>query len=184
MSMLLDIIILAIAFLCIYFGWRGGFARSVITFFGFFIALFAGYLLAPKLGVYFLPLLEEHFISEANGTLTGSIKNFNITAEIAADVIAFGIIFICVNVLIHIVKIIIKVVFSFPVLKQADKLAGLIFGIAAAYLFVNVACLLAFTFSEVLIRASDTIGAEMFEGSVVAKWFYENNIFHFIMAPK
>ncbi len=182
--MILDIIVLALAFLCIYGGWRGGFAKSVITFFGFFIALFGGYLLAPQLGKYLLPVIEEHFLSEANGTLSGTIKNFDVSAEVAADVLAFGIIFICINLLIHLIKILIKVVFSFPILKQADKLMGLVFGVVTAYLFINVVSLIMFTFSEVLIRAFDNIGVEMFEGSVIARWFYENNIFYFIMTSK
>lgn len=183
MSMLLDIIILGVAALCVYSGWKGGFAKSVITFFGFFIALFGGYLLAPRLGVYLLPLIEEHFESEANGTLAGSIKNFNITAEVAADVISFGILFISINLIVFLIKLLVKVVFSFPILKQADKFAGFLFGIVTAYLFVNVACLLAFTFSEVFIRSFEGVTAEMFEGSVIARWFYENNIFYFIMDP-
>ncbi len=181
MSMVLDVLILLIALLCAYFGWRGGFMKAVISFFGFIIALVGGYMLSPHLGNLLLPSIQKFFENESEDSFLGIIGGFDITSRIVSNVMAFGILFILLNILIFIVKIIVKNIFSLPVLRQADKLLGCLLGVILGYLFVSVASILLFTFSEVLIRAFDFMNAEMFEGSVIARWFYEHNIFEFIM---
>ena len=172
---------IAVIVLCAVINRYQGFFRSVLSLFGFFIALIGGWLLSPFLAVYIEPRIAEYFESEANGTLSGVIVGFNVVSGSAARILAFGALFILLSVLILVLKIVAKFVFKLPVLKQADKLLGLILGIIIGVLMAYVLSILAFTFSEVLIRSFDSITPEMFEGSVVAKWFFEHNLFGFIM---
>ena len=179
--MILDLTMIAVAFLCAYLGWRGGFVRTVISFFGFFISLIGGYLLAPHLAGALMPKVQSYFDGKDDSSFLGILGNSPMSASVLSHIIAFGILFLGLNILILIIKLIAKSVFSLPVLRQADKLCGLLLGLVLAYLFLIVASVLLFTFSELLIRAFDGISAEMFEGSVIARWFYENNIFKFLI---
>ena len=181
MSMILDLVVVIVAVLCAYLGWRGGFAKAVIGFFGFFIALIGGYFLAPLLGKVLLPGIQSFFDSKAEDSFLGIVGGFDLTATVVANVLAFGILFIALNILIFVVKLIAKGIFKLPVLKQADKLLGLLLGIVKGYFLVSVVSLIMFTFSEFLIRVFDGLTPEMFTSSVIASWFYEHNIFKFIM---
>ena len=179
--MILDLIVVIVAVLCAYFGWRGGFAKAVIGFFGFFIALIGGYFLAPLLGGALLPGVQSFFDGKEDGSFLGIIGGFDMTATVVANVLAFGILFVALNILILIVKLLAKGIFKLPVLKQADKLLGLLLGLVKGYFLVSVVSLIMFTFSEFLIRVFDGLTPEMFTSSVIASWFYEHNIFRFIM---
>ena len=182
MSMVLDLIICGVIVLSVFINWWRGFFRSLISFFGFFIALFCGWVFYPPVAELIEPKLEGYF--EGTGaieTLSNSLRGFEIDARIAASVLAFGAVFLAVTLIILIVKIIMYFVLKLPVLKQMDKALGLMLGLVVGILFASVLSILAFTFSEVLIRSVESITAEMFEGSVVAKWLFEHNLFKFIM---
>lgn len=181
MSMILDLAVIAIIVLCAVINRYQGFFRSVLSLFGFFIALIGGWFLSPYLAVYIEPRIAEYFESEASGTLSGVIMGFDFVAESVARILAFGVLFVLINVIVLVLKLVAKIVFKLPVLKQADKLLGLIFGIIVGVLASYVFSILAFTFSEVLVRSVDWVTPEMFEGSVVAKWFFEHNLLSFIM---
>ena len=183
--MVLDLVICGIVLLFLIINWHLGFFRSLISFFGFFIALFCGWAFSPYVARAIEPEITDYFKeSETVNTLIGRIPGFEITGSAAASVLAFGIVFIAVTVLIWIIKILSVFVFKLPVLKQMDKALGLLLGAIVGILFASVISILAFTFSEVLIRSAESITPEMFEGSVVAKWLFEHNLFKFIMNLK
>lgn len=181
MSMVLDLVIIAVIVLCAVINRFQGFFRSVLSLFGFFIALIGSWLLSPFLAVYIEPRIAEYFESEASGTLSGVIAGLDFVSGTAARVLAFGVLFVVLSLVIMILKIVAKVVFKLPVLKRADKLLGLILGIIIGVLMAYVISILVFTFSELLVRSVDSITPDMFENSVVAKWFFEHNLFSFIM---
>lgn len=181
MSMLLDLIICAVILLIVLINWHLGFFRALLSFFGFFIALVCGWIFSPYVADLIEPKIAEFFQKEGVDTLAGTIKGLDITSRAASSVLGFGIVFLAVSLIILILKIVSIFVFKLPVLKQADKLLGFLLGLAVGVLTASVLSILAFTFSEVLIRSVESINAEMFEGSVVAKWLFEHNLFKFIM---
>ena len=112
--------------------------------------------------------------------MTGQTAS-EITAQIISRVLAFALIFIAISILVAIIKAVARKLFEFPVLKQADRLVGMLLGIASGYFALSVLCLVLFTASGVITDVVDFINPSTFEDSLVARWIYEHNILGFIL---
>lgn len=179
--MVLDLIIISIIVICAIVNLYRGFFRSVITLAGFCVALVVGAVSAPWLGGYIEPGISRYFESYTGASIADFLADFNVSASSAATVFGFAVGFFAVVVICWILIILSKFLLKLPVLKQADQWLGLALGTVAGILGAWVVSIILFNCSELLIRMFDSFDASMFEGSVVAKWFYEHNLFKFIM---
>ncbi len=183
MSMLLDIIVLAVLAICIVIYTKRGFMKSLLNFIGFFVALVCAYLAQPVLA----PALEGPIgrtlagYDGSDGTLSEMLGS-DITASIIASVVAFAILFILFSVAVKLVAWFVDRVFRLPVLKQANKLLGLILGLLIGLFYAQLLAIFFFTFSELLIASFDWITGEAFEGSVVARWMFDHNLFKMLFS--
>lgn len=183
MSMLLDVIVLAVIAISVIVNVKRGFVKSLLNFVGFFVALICAYLAIPVL----MPTLEAP-IAEALKTYDGSsgslsdLLSMNITPEIIAKVLSFMILFMLINIAVKIAAWLIDKFFKLPVLKQANKLLGFILGLIVGLFYAQLLSIFFFTFSEFLIATLDFFTREAFEGSVVARWLFEFNFFKLLLS--
>jgi len=183
MSMILDLITIALIVLCALIHYYRGFFRSVISFLGSVLAIILGTLFAPTVGGYIEPYIAGYFGEGAIGTtsLTSFLSKLVADPAPIANALGFTATVAAVMLLTLIVQIIVRIALKAPVLRTMDRflggVIGLIVGLALAWAF----SLFVFNYSEVIVRMSDSIDAGMFEGSVVAKWFFEHNLFGYVM---
>lgn len=178
MSMLLDVIVLAVLALTVFAYAQKGFAKSLLDFFGFILSLIFAFLAIPLL----MPYLEgpiTNAISGYDGS-SGSLSDLlgtDFTAHLIAKVMSFTILFLLITVAVRIASWLIDKIFRLPVLKQANKLLGLLLGLVLGLFYAQLLSIFLFTFSELLISTQNFITREAFEGSVVARWMYDYNFF-------
>lgn len=100
-------------------------------------------------------------------------------AKLAIDAISLVLVFILVRIGLIFVRFILKGVTKVPVIKQADKIGGLTFGVLEGVLtvFVVFAVVIIFNQSSMFSGFISSI-----ERSFLARYFYENNfIINFIL---
>lgn len=183
MSMLLDVIVLAVLALCIFINTKRGFVKSLLHFVGFFVALICAYLIEPMLS----PILEAPIAAALNSYdgSSGSLSDMlhmDITAEIIATVASFAILFVVFSVIVALATWLVDLIFRLPVLKQANKLLGFILGLTIGIFYAQLLSIFFFTFSEFLIASQDWVTREAFEGSVVARWMFDHNLFKMLFS--
>ena len=181
MSMLLDLIIIAVIVISAVVGMYRGIFRTVIGFAGFCIAVLAGAVAAVPLSRYIQPSVEPYFESDPVRSISAFLAGFNVTARSVSTVLAFSLVFLLVILLTALLIIFSKYFLNLPVIKQVDRWLGFALGAVTGILGAWVLSIILFNCSELLVRAFDSFDASMFGGSVVAKWFYEHNLFGFIM---
>ena len=93
-------------------------------------------------------------------------------AKLVCTLLAFVIVFILVLVIMMVVKRVLKIVVKIPLVKQADKIGGLLIGFVQGALFVLVVLLVI----SVLASTSSMHGVvEAIESSTITKFIYESN---------
>ena len=181
MGFIPDIIIIAIAVLAAYIGWKSGFAKNLVSFLGFFISVFGGVLLSPHLAEVIFPMIREALAKSSSmpeGLLAGEGLE---SLKIMAEILAFLIIFMLVTILVIIVKGLIQKLFKYPTLKKADSLLGMLLGLCLSIIIINALCLGVFTAFSVMGELYQVQTPEMLENSIIAKWIYEHNILGFVL---
>lgn len=165
MYILLDLLLVLILALFAIHGLRRGFVKTVLSSVRLLIAVLLTYLFAP----YVTDFVHEHFLNGSNSRL----------AELASDamavVVGYALTFLVAYLLLTLVIWLIGKVASLPVLKQCDKLLGLLLGLLSG---VVVACLVA-TLLWALTYASGDL--DIYEKTTLMKFFKELNIFKFVI---
>lgn len=127
-----------------------------------------------------LPLpdfLSEKISENIDGTAESTISSISgkigaEAAKLVCALIAFAIIFVLVMILMQIAKVALKVVVKIPIVKQADKIGGIIVGFIQGGLFVLVVLLFISAMSSVEFMQSIV---KAVEGSTLTKFLYEAN---------
>ncbi|MGM9648094.1 MAG: CvpA family protein [Eubacteriales bacterium] len=181
MSMILDILVIATLAICIFLYTKRGFIKGIMGLCGCFIAMIAAALAGPILQ----PLLEVplHKLLSENAGEAGlsSLLGVDITASVAASVISFFLLFLLFMVLVKVITYLIDRFFRLPVLKQANKLLGFALGLLIGLIYAQILSVFLFTFSEVLVTSLGWLSKEAFEGSVVARWMFDHNLFRILI---
>ncbi len=192
MGILLDIGLVIIVLICVVFGYKKGFFKSITSFIGAALAMFLAWTLGGLIanamyqGIFRGMLADQISQVLSNGTL-GSIQeqtasiiqalpdflrntlhNMGITssqiennlatknaavAETTADILSPAVIWllqllltvILFFILFVFVRLAVKLlgnIFRWPVLRQADGIAGAVFGIFKGIIYVFLACVL------------------------------------------
>lgn len=185
MSMLLDVIVLAVLVICMIIYTKRGFVKSLLNFIGFFVALICAYLAIPVLSSALEKPIQNAFDAyDGSGGSLSDLLSMPITTRIISDVAAFTILFVLFTVAVKLGAMLIDRLFRLPVLKQANKLLGFILGLVIGLFYAQLLSIFFFTFSEYLIASQDWLTREAFEGSVVARWMFDHNLFKLLFSLK
>jgi Colicin V production protein. len=103
--------------------------------------------------------------------------------DVLANIISFALIFAAAMLVLSIITWILDLIFKLPVLKAANTLLGLIFGVVCALVLAWLMGMV----SIYLIGAMSSIYPELFnstvvQNSVILKFISENNILTFLPA--
>lgn len=127
-----------------------------------------------------LESLESHVstMSETGNAAVKSVSQF-ISAPVAtviANSLAFIIIFVAAFIILFLVSKLIEIVFKAPILKTADKLAGLLLGaLNAAVVLWVLSIVITYAVTALGAIAPDWFGASVVEDSVILRFFSEVN---------
>lgn len=202
MSVLIDLILIAIVALFTFIGYKQGLVKSIIKILSFFIAIIISFILYVPISnaiidntnidenikntmvQKILPQgdqVDENTKVEIQDSLTQKlIGNANNTVNEIAQAFTIKLIRIAVLLILFIVlKILLKFVLALtsiidkiPVLKQINKAGGVIYGIIKGIIIV-------FTTLGVIYLASPLIGENFINSineTVITKTLYNNNI--------
>ena len=242
MSLIFDIIILAVCLITIFLGAKRGFVKSVMKLCSSVASLFAAYALYPTLAAYIkenflhrtvadniaatiksitssgagansvsynieklfadMPEAFSQIVARYNADLPqlrdtyGSVADVTEAAvdslamaisapvtDVLANIISFALIFAAAMLVLSIITWILDLIFKLPVLKAANTLLGLIFGVVCALVLAWLMGMV----SIYLIGAMSSIYPELFnstvvQNSVILKFISENNILTFLPA--
>lgn len=192
MGILLDIGLVVIVLVCVVFGYKRGFFKSITSFIGAALALFLAWTLGGLIakvmyqGIFrgvlvdrvsqilsndvmeSVPEQTANIIQALPGFLRNTLHNVGITpaqiennlaiksgnvAETTADILSPAVIWllqllltvVLFLILLVFVRLAVKLlgnIFRWPVLRQADGIAGAVFGIFKGIVYVFLACVL------------------------------------------
>lgn len=171
MSILLDVILLSVIVFCTVFYFRKGFASSVIGF--------ARFVLAAALSFAFSGLVADLIfpaIARALGEESGVVGR---GASYISYALAFILIFIVSMIAVKFMeRFFTKVIRRIPIIGMIDGVLGGGVGLIVGVLF---AALLVELYAALAVYVGGAIfSSEALRDSVLAEFFYENNLFGLI----
>ena len=180
MSMILDVLVIATMLLCVILYTKRGFIKGILGLCSFFIALIATAITRP----YLQPMIEKKLHKIFEGSSKGTLSEILDTAmpvHFIASVLSFCLLFVIFILAIKLVTFLLDKFFRLPILKKANRLLGFCLGLLIGFLYAQILSIFLFTFSELLVYTLDWISAEAYEGSVVARWMFDHNIFRILI---
>lgn len=180
MSMILDVLVLLTIGISIFVYANRGFIKSVLSLCGCLIAIIAATLTKPMLVPVISAPIEKALEGVADGKLS-EIVNAAETATAIANPISFVLLFVIYIIVVRLIAKLLDRFCRLPVFKQANRLLGGLMGVVIGIFYAQILAIFLFTFSDFLLSVQDFISPEAFEGSVVAKWMYEYNIFRLLI---
>lgn len=180
MSMILDVLVIATIMLCTIIYTKRGFIKGILGLLGFLIAMIAASLTKPLLIPTFSTPIEN-VLDGAVGGLLSHLFDTEATAESIAGVIAFAVLFVVYLVAIRLLTVLLDRICRLPLLKKANRILGFVLGLIIGLLYAQILSLVLFTFSELFLAIQSVITAEAFEGSVIAKFMFNFNIFRLLL---
>ena len=201
MKIIVDLIIVAIILISAFLAYRKGLVKLAISLLAFIISVALTFVLYQPIsnlvinGTGIDEMIEDAIYEKANDimkedeeeSLTGEIieqaKNEMLpeTARtLAVNIVKGGIIiilFLGIRIGLKFVTFIADLVAKLPILDQANKLGGLIYGILRGILIVYAILLITNVFGQ--IDPENTINKSI-DQSFIGKTMYENNIFNIL----
>ena len=101
-------------------------------------------------------------------------------AGFVLDVLCMIVLFVIVKIGLLFVKGLLEKITSLPVLKQIDKVGGVVFGLLEAFVFLTIVGAVFSLFSGM----ADGNLLNVVEHSVIAKFFYQENLLLFFLSNK
>ena len=193
--MLLDLIVILIIALFTFIGYKQGLVKIAIKVLAFFIALFIAVSLYKVVGNLIinntnfdekienkilskvLPENYEEKVSLLPDSLVESggqtINNLAMTvSHKIVYYLTFLLLFILAKIFLQFVTILADLITKLPIIKQFDKLGGLIYGFIKGFLIVMVL----FAFVSLLSPILDEKYIETIDNSYLSKTLYDHNI--------
>ncbi|MBQ7827285.1 MAG: CvpA family protein [Clostridia bacterium] len=180
MSMILDVLVIATLAICVFLYTKRGFIRGVMGLCGCLIAMIAAVLTKPILQPFLEATLKK-WLDGSDQKGLSSLLGVGMTAEVIASAIAFVLLFVLYMAIVKIATYLIDRFCKLPILKQANKLMGFVLGTVIGLLYAQILSLLLFSFSELLVVSLGWLSEDAFEGSVVARWMFDHNLFRLLM---
>lgn len=180
MSMILDILVIGVLALCIFLYTKRGFIKGILGLCGCFIAMIAAALTKSILQPHLEAPIRKLLGNGEGGDDLSSMLQVDLTAEAIASVVSFFLLFVLFSVIVRLITHALDRFCKLPVLRQANKLLGFALGVVIGLLYAQILSLFLFTFSELLVVSLGWLSPEAFEGSVVARWMFDYNLFRLL----
>lgn len=209
MSIIIDIVIVAIIALCVFLGYKRGLTGSLLKILSFVLAIVIAFILFKPVSNLVVDYTNwddslkesiEQFITEKTATPEAKselpkvivdyidesmAESVNEAKEVAIEntaqsvtdlIINAGVwiaVFIIARILLIFIKFITALIAKLPVIKQCDKLGGIIYGILEAFVILYV--LLAII-SFIAPTLSNTEFIDALNKSFIGNMLYNNNL--------
>ena len=203
MAIIIDIVIVAIIALCLFLGYRRGLTGSLLKILSFVLAIVIAFILFKPVSNLVinhtnwddsLKTSIEQFITEKTSSLPQVIVDYidetmaqsvNEAKEVAIEntaqsvtnlIVNAGVwiaVFIIARILLIFIKFITALIAKLPVIKQFDKLGGILYGILEAFVILYV-LLAIISFIAPMINNAEFIDA--LNKSFIGSMLYNNNI--------
>jgi len=201
MSIVIDLLIVALIALFTYIGYRQGLIKSAIKILAFFIAIIVAFILYKPVSNVIInhtsigdkmksslvkSMLPEGVDPDEEVEVENTFPNMiiaegkntvnNLAETITVKIVETGVlllIFIVVKFGLKFVTVLTDLITKLPILKQFDKTGGTIYGVFRGVVLVFVIFALLLLFSPIMSKKSvDTINKSFIGGAI-----YNNNIF-------
>lgn len=197
--MLADVCVVAIVAGFMYIGYRSGFMRSFVKIASYIVSIIISFFMYPAISDLLVktplyeklvelinqkyqlqPLIDvptdtfgilQNYINQGVQTATAGIAEA--IATLLINILAFVIVLVLSKLVIRIVGKIFNIFTKLPVIKQFNRLGGMIMGGMSGVLVLYIACAVLFLFSP--LDPHSRIAYEV-ENSTFASEIYENNI--------
>lgn len=185
----LDILTLLIVALYAIDGLLKGFILSMFNLIGFFIAIYVARVVAPVFASYIsqntgiyssvYKFVEPKLSIDPSASsvfnilgiskegINGSVTNFIITIG------SFVLVFLLLRLLLFVVSRLLDMAARLPVIKQFNKVGGLIFGVLKGVLVLYIVFAVLFLITPLISESSSVIS--LVDSSLIAKNFYRYN---------
>ncbi len=200
MGIVFDIVIIGIIALCTFIGYKQGLVKAIIKILSFFIAIIVAFALykpvssiiinntsiddnikntiIQKINPEGLDINQEvelgnnielKILEGTNNTIAGISETFTIKL---IETVTLLFIFIIMKIVLKVILLLTDLVTKIPLIKQANKLGGTIYGIVRGLILV-------YTILGVIYLAAPLMKnniSDKINGSVITKTLYNNNI--------
>ena len=197
--MLADICVIAVVAVFMYIGYKSGFMRSFVKIASYIVSIVISFFMYPVISDVLIktplyekmveiinqkyqlqPLIDvptdtfgilQNYINQGVQTATAGIAEA--IAMLLVNILAFVIVLILSKLVIRIVGKVFNIFTRLPVIKQFNRLGGMILGGISGVLVLYIACAVLLLFSP--FDPHSRIAYEV-ENSTFASEIYENNI--------
>jgi len=202
MGIVIDLIIIGIVILSTYLAYKKGLVSLAIKLCAFIIAITVTIVLYKPVANLVINVsnidetIENSILEKANDVIQENTPDNELTGQIIDGVkegmlpetarsmavnivtgIVIIILYIATNIALRFVSSLAKLLTSIPLIKQIDKLGGIIYGIFRGILIIYVTLIIINIFG--MINENNKI-QENINKSFVGKVMYENNIFEIL----
>lgn len=197
--MLADICVIAVVAGFMYIGYKSGFMRSFVKIASYIVSIIISFFMYPAISDLLVktplyekmvelinqryqlqPLIDvptdtfgilQNYINQGVQTATAGIAEA--IATLLINILAFVIVLILSKLVIRIVGKVFNIFTKLPVIKQFNRLGGMILGGISGVLVLYIACAVLFLFSPLDPHSRIAYAVE---NSTFASEIYENNI--------
>lgn len=180
MSLLIDLILVAVMVFCtVYYG-KKGFAASLVGFARFWIALGLALLFSGSLAEKLQPFVNEKLGTGEGDSFLSSIVEKMLSSGYVARILAFAILFAAGFLAVKLLELFLRMVVKLPVIHTLNNALGTVLGVLVGFFWISLLSLILMTLAEVLAGSVSWLSPKDFENTVLAKFLYENNFFRLI----
>lgn len=165
MFVLLDILVVLLMAAIVFFGFKRGFVKTVLSSARLLLAILITYLLGSHITAW----VRNTFMEPSEDGLE------ELASDALAVVIGYALTFLLSFVILAVATWLICKFLTLPVLKQCDKLLGLVLGLLSGFV---AACLFS-TIIWVLLKASGDL--DTYSRTTLVQFFKELNLFKFVI---
>lgn len=165
MFILLDILVVLLMAVIAFFGFKRGFVKTVLSAVRLLLAILITYLLGPHITSW----VRDTFMEPSEGGAE------QLASDALSVVVGYALTFLLSFVILAVILWLLEKVLTLPVLKQCNKLLGLLLGLVCGF---AAACLFS-TLIWVLLKASGELN--IYDQTTLLRFFKELNLFKFVI---
>ena len=205
MGIIIDLIIIAIIALSVFLGYRKGLISLAIGLCAFLIAIIITLIIYKPIANLIIDntgldeSIQNTILEKANETVDGATENVNVeivengaenikeemlpeaARDLSINIINIAVIiilYLILRIVLKIVTALVNLVAELPILKQFNKLGGIIYGLIRGLLIIYVILLLIGFVGQ--INPQNAIN-ENINKSFITKAMYENNVLNILL---
>lgn len=180
MSYVIDGILVAVMLFCIVFYSVKGFVSSVVGLFRFWIAAALSGVFSKSLSEKLHPMILSKIGLEESGNFFSKVVNAVVSSGYISRVIAFALVFVVTLIAVKILEIIMNLLTKLPVMRFLNRTLGSAVGVVIGAFWVQLLAIIIMALAELLAGSVEWLSPEIFNGTVIARFLYEHNVFRMV----